>query len=260
MHKYPVFLALAIISVLAMISSNVVLDLAYSQGAPPPGGAPPEEDTPYVAPTAELPTEEPQTEEPQTEEPQTEEPQTDDGPKDYEPSNTKDDNGKNDDTFGYLNFEIKDNDERNNKDNDRKGSFNEDDFKIERFGLDYDGNPYLTVKGKAGGTVPDNKNIIYAYVFFTKNDNGQGKIYAVTSHHHEDSNEVNDDINYHAHQVKFNEDRCITSINDRAEADYADNIVTVEKTDTGRLNGVATAELTVDDGSVCVTEIFDSAK
>ena len=183
-----------------------------------------------------------------------------DEPKDDEPSNTKDDNGKNDDTFGYLNFEIKDNDERNNKDNDRKGSFNEDDFEMERFGLDNDGNPYLTVKGKAGGTVPDNKNIIYAYVFFTKNDNGQGKIYSVTSHHHEDSNEVNNDINYHAHQVKFNEDKCITSINDRAEADFASNIVTVEKTDTGRLNGVATAELTVDDGSVCVTEIFDSAK
>ncbi len=38
------------------------------------------------------------------------------------------------------------------------------------------------------------------------------------------------------------------------------HIVTVEKTDTGRVNGVATAELTVDDGSVCVSEIFDSAK
>ncbi len=82
----------------------------------------------------------------------------------------------------------------------------------------------------------------------------------MTSHHHEDSNEVDDDINYHAHLVKFNEDKCITSINDRAEADLAGNRVTVEETDTGRVNGVATAELTVDDGNVCVTEIFDSAK
>ena len=88
----------------------------------------------------------------------------------------------------------------------------------------------------------------------------KAKIYAVTSHHHEDNNEVNNDINYHAHHVKFNEDKCITSINDGAEVDLAGNIVTVEETDIGEVNGVATFGLTVDGGSVCVTEIFDSAK
>jgi len=48
---------------------------------------------------------------------------------------------------------------------------------ITDFGIDGDGNPFLTVKGTAGGTVPDEKGDIYAYVFFT--DDG---IYAVTSH------------------------------------------------------------------------------
>jgi hypothetical protein len=71
------------------------------------------------------------------------------------------------------------------------------DFTIETFGIDDDGNPFITVKGTAGGTVPDETGDIYAYVFFT--DDG---IYAVTSHPGiEDSDEVGDDAEWHAHKV-----------------------------------------------------------
>jgi hypothetical protein len=71
------------------------------------------------------------------------------------------------------------------------------DLTITDFGIDGDGNPFLTVKGTAGGTVPDEKGDIYAYVFFT--DDG---IYAVTSHPGiEDSDEVGDDAEWHAHKV-----------------------------------------------------------
>ncbi|MFI5425273.1 MAG: hypothetical protein ACHQXG_10845 [Nitrososphaerales archaeon] len=39
------------------------------------------------------------------------------------------------------------------------------DFMIKDFGIGNDGNPFLTVEGKAGGTIPDKEDIGYAYVF-----------------------------------------------------------------------------------------------
>lgn len=43
--------------------------------------------------------------------------------------------------------------------------FNKDDFMIKDFGIGNDGNPFLTVEGKAGGTIPDKEDTGYAYVF-----------------------------------------------------------------------------------------------
>jgi hypothetical protein len=43
--------------------------------------------------------------------------------------------------------------------------FNKDDFTIKDFGIGDDGNPFLTVQGKAGGTIPDKEDTGYAYVF-----------------------------------------------------------------------------------------------
>ena len=43
--------------------------------------------------------------------------------------------------------------------------FNKDDFMMKDFGIGNDGNAFLTVEGKAGGTIPDKKDIGYAIVF-----------------------------------------------------------------------------------------------
>lgn len=43
--------------------------------------------------------------------------------------------------------------------------FNKDDFMIKDFGIGNDGNPFLTVEGKAGGTIPDKEDTGYVYVF-----------------------------------------------------------------------------------------------
>jgi hypothetical protein len=43
--------------------------------------------------------------------------------------------------------------------------FNKDGFMIKDFGIGNDGNPFLTVEGKAGGTIPDKEDTGYAYVF-----------------------------------------------------------------------------------------------
>ena len=43
--------------------------------------------------------------------------------------------------------------------------FNKDNFMIKDFGIGNDGNPFLTVEGKAGGTIPDKEDTGYAYVF-----------------------------------------------------------------------------------------------
>jgi hypothetical protein len=80
------------------------------------------------------------------------------------------------------------------------------DFDIKGAGIDDNGDPYIKVYGEAGGTTSDTEGIIYAYVFVT----GAG-IYAVTWGI-EDSTEVPDDEQYHAHLVTLDDDNCVTSI------------------------------------------------
>jgi len=127
------------------------------------------------------------------------------------------------------------------------------DLTITDFGIDGDGNPFLTVKGTAGGTVPDETGDIYAYVFVT--DDGA---YAVTSHPGiEDSTEVEDDEEWHAHKVTLNDDNCVTDIEEDGNAALDGNTVTVEDTDAGSVDSVLTAVLSAEKkGGICVVKVF----
>jgi hypothetical protein len=142
------------------------------------------------------------------------------------------------------------------------------DFTIDddNFGIDEDGNPFLTVTGTAGGTIPDEEGDIYAYVFFT--DDG---IYAVTSHPGiEDSDEVGDDEEWHAHKVTLDGDNCVTSLDEDGNASLDGNTVTVEDTNAEEVSQVLTAVLSAekkgegdndtgeDDTAICVANVFDS--
>lgn len=127
------------------------------------------------------------------------------------------------------------------------------DLTITDFGIDDGGNPFITVKGTAGGTVPDEKGDIYAYVFFT--DDG---IYAVTSHPGiEDSSEVEDDEEWHAHKVTLNGNNCVASLDEDGKASLDGNTVTVEDTDADSVDKVLTAVLSAEKkGGVCVAKVF----
>ncbi len=129
----------------------------------------------------------------------------------------------------------------------KKSKFNEGDFIIKDYGIGNDGNPYLTVEGTAGGTIPQKDNLGYAYVFET--DDG---IYAVTS-----------DWMYpqwHTHKITLDENNCVGSINMNGGAEVND-AVKVTKTNATNINKVMTAEFTINvfDGSICATKIFDTA-
>jgi hypothetical protein len=127
-------------------------------------------------------------------------------------------------------------------------------FKIQDFGIDDDGNPFLTVNGQAGGKTPDKTGDIFAYVFFT--DDG---IYAVTSHPGvEDSEEVEDDEDWHAHLVKLDSDNCVKSLKETGDALLDGEKVSVENTKATEVTGVLTALLVAEGDNVCVEEVFDS--
>lgn len=127
------------------------------------------------------------------------------------------------------------------------------DLTITDFGIDGDGNPFITVEGTAGETVPDETGDIYAYVFFT--DDG---IYAVTSHPGiEDSSEVGDDEEWHAHKVTLNGDNCVKSLDEDGNASLDGNTVTVEDTDADSVDNVLSAVLSAEKkGGVCVAKVF----
>ena len=129
------------------------------------------------------------------------------------------------------------------------------DFTIQDFGIDKK-EPFLTVEGTAGGTVPDEENHIFAYVFFT--DDG---IYAVTSHPGiEDSREVKDDADWHAHKVQLNDDNCVTDLQEDGKAQLKGNTVSVKQTEATEVTEVLTADLVAEGNNVCVDEVFDSAQ
>jgi len=130
---------------------------------------------------------------------------------------------------------------------------NEDDFKIKDFGIK-DGTPWLTVEGKAGGSKPDNASQIYAYAFVT--DNG---IFAVVSHGVEDSAEVANDTEWHAHGVTLDEKNCVSKLNEDGDAEVND-MVKVANTNATKVDKVMTALLGINnaDSSVCVEKVFGS--
>ena len=136
----------------------------------------------------------------------------------------------------------------------KETKFNEGDFMIKDFGIK-DGNPWLTVEGKAGGSTPQNASLIYAYAFVT--DNGT---YAVASHEVEDSAEVENDTQWHAHGVTLDKNTCVEKINDNGDAEIND-MVKVTNTTATKVDKVMTVELTINnkDASVCVSKLIDRA-
>ena len=143
----------------------------------------------------------------------------------------------------------------------------EADFNIEKFGIK-DGDPWLSVEGKAGGSTPHNASQIYAYVFVT--DNGT---YAVTSHGGEDSAEVKNDTAWHTHGVTLDEKKCLSDINDNGDAEVGDKVkdddgdaeendeVKVINISAKKVDKVMTAVLGIDNvnASICVEAVLDSA-
>jgi hypothetical protein len=136
------------------------------------------------------------------------------------------------------------------------------DFTIETFGI-VDGNPSMTVKGTAGGTTPDETGDIHAYVLVTNEG-----IYAVTSHPGiEDSDEVKDDAEWHAHKVELNNKNCVTDLQETGNAVLDGHTVAVKDTDpeATSVESVLTATLSAekkgdepDTTAVCVAHVFDS--
>lgn len=134
-----------------------------------------------------------------------------------------------------------------------QSELNEADFKIKDFGIK-DGTPWLTVEGKAGGSTPGNASQIYAYVFVT--DSG---IYGVTSHGVEDSTEVQNDTEWHAHGATLDDKNCVTKLDDSGNAEVGDDVKVTNITAT-KLDKVMTvlAGINNADASVCVEKVFDS--
>lgn len=116
----------------------------------------------------------------------------------------------------------------------------------------------MTVAGTAGGTVPADQRHVYAYVFvLSTSDETTLRGYAVTSHHPEDSTEVDDDINWHAHYVEVTEN-CVSKLTEEGNAKLSGDKVSV----TGAKGTVIAGALVVlqintGTGSVCVEEIVD---
>ena len=135
-----------------------------------------------------------------------------------------------------------------------QNNLNEADFKIKDFGI-INGNPWIIVEGKAGGSIPQNASLIYAYTFVT--DNGT---FAVMSHAYEDTDEVENDTQWHTHRVILDDKNCVTEINDNGDTEVND-LVKVTNIITTNVSKVFTAELALNntDSSICVTKVFDSA-
>ena len=133
----------------------------------------------------------------------------------------------------------------------------DNNFDIRQVGITSDGNLRLTVDGTVGGTTPSSSsesNLVYAYVFLT--DDG---IIAVTSHQAEDSNQVGNDLEWHSHRVTLDSNFCVTSIEDYGKAKLHGDTLTVLHTDATSVDGALTAELTISDGQVCVSDVWDTA-
>jgi hypothetical protein len=133
------------------------------------------------------------------------------------------------------------------------------DFDIQKFGVKTDKGeivPYLKVAGRAGNTIPDEPNEIFAYVFVT--DAG---IFAVASHEFIDDDEQTPPPpapEWHGHKVTLDANNCITSITEQGSASLDNKHVSVTGTGATSVSTVLTARLVAANGQVCVTDVFDS--
>jgi hypothetical protein len=139
------------------------------------------------------------------------------------------------------------------KDNLNDATNDDPNFDIGLFGINDDGNPYLRVKGRGGGTVPEGHGTIYGYVFVTN-----AGTYAVTSHLGNDTpGEEHEDKKWHAHKVVLDENSCVSSITPDGESRIVNKTVIMLETPATSLSKVMTVELTEQDDTTCVTEVFD---
>ena len=127
--------------------------------------------------------------------------------------------------------------------------FNRADFMIKDYGVDEDGNPFLTVQGNAGETLPQKENAGFAYVFVTNTGT-----YAVSS-----------DWMYpqwHTHEITLDEKNCVSAMGPMSSSGVAEitDKVKLTKTNATIVYKVMTAEFTLSDsdGSICATKVFDS--
>lgn len=125
-----------------------------------------------------------------------------------------------------------------------ESKFNESDFIIKHFGI---GNPFLAVEGTTGGTIPQKENSVYAYVFVISNGT-----FSVSS-----------DWMYpqwHTHELTLDEKNCVTSMKMDGGGAEIEEVVKLTETNATDIQRVMTVEfaLSSQDGSFCVTKIFDS--
>jgi len=134
-----------------------------------------------------------------------------------------------------------------------QNSFNEGDFKIKDFGV-INGNPWLTVEGKAGGSKPQNASLIYSYIFVSGNGT-----FAVMSHLFDDTDEVENDTQWHTHRITLDDKNCVSQINDNGDTEI-NGLIKVTNVIVAQVNKVMTAELTLNNTNsvMCITKVFDS--
>lgn len=131
------------------------------------------------------------------------------------------------------------------------------DFDITKAGITATGKLRMVVDGDAGGTKPSGlgqADKVFAYVFVT--DVG---IVAVTSHRAEDSGQVSNDLVWHSHRVQLDGAGCVSSIEDFGKVQLVDNYLNVANTGASSIDQALTARLTIDNGSVCVSRVWDTA-
>jgi hypothetical protein len=138
-------------------------------------------------------------------------------------------------------------------------------FDITSFGVARN-NAYLNLAGEAGGSVPEEEGMIYAYVFLTNKGT-----YAVTSHHGNDTpGEDHEDLEWHAHKVVLDHDGCIESITPDGETQLSGDTITLKEVKVKDVFAVITAQLEAhsdeedehehDGDATCVSDVFDVAR
>ena len=118
----------------------------------------------------------------------------------------------------------------------------------------------MTVTGDAGETIPKDQSHVFAYVFvLDSSDPTTTRAYAVTSHYAEDSDDVENDIEWHTHNVEL-QNGCVSAISD---VGILTTLVGRTVTANGAIGNVVlglTAVLNIDRdaGSVCVQKVIDT--
>jgi hypothetical protein len=142
------------------------------------------------------------------------------------------------------------------------------DFDIKDVGITSNDHPFLTVYGKAGGTTSTTPGLIYAYAFIVDDGSDDNTVldhYLITSHGGiEDSSEVRDDTNWHAHGFEvIGSEACgavgLTELiaTEDGEALVTPNRVMLKDVETTIVYEVSTIEVTATlvDGHVCINVV-----